>query len=133
MTQVALFVGNLHHQDMAPRTIISTCLSAVSYVHKIKGLNDPTQAFLVRKLTTVAYKLRPSYEFRLPITIPILNRLIQSLQYTTTSRYNCVLFRIMYLFSFETFARIGEITPNHAIAPSVVQFSDVTMFAEQGR
>ena len=108
VTQVALFVANLHHQGMAPKTI-STYLSAVSYVHKIRGLNDPTQAFLVRKLTTGAYRLRLSYDLRLPITIPILNRLILSLQYTTTSRYDYVLFRAMYLFVFETFARIGEI------------------------
>ena len=132
VTQIALFVVNLHHQGMAPKTI-STYLSAVSYVHKIRGLNDPTQAFLVRKLTTGAYRLRPSYDLRLPITIPILNRLILSLQYTTTCRYDYVLFRAMYLFAFETFARIGEITSNHPKAPSVVQFSDVSMFAEQGR
>ena len=39
----------------------------------------------------------------------------------------------MYLFAFETFARIGEITSNHPRAHFVVQFSGVSMFAEQGR
>ena len=124
VAHIALFVAYLHHNGFAPKTI-STYLSAVAYAHKIRNFQDPTDGFLIRKLVAGAYRLRPAYDLRLPITIPVLNKLIQSLVHTTASRYDYVLFRAMFLFAFESFARVGEITSNGSNAHRVIQFCDV--------
>lgn len=89
---------------------MSTFLSAIGYVHKLMGLSDPTSSFLISKLIAGAYRMRPSFDVRLPITVPILDRLVESLSFTTESKYEQALFTAMFLFAFTAFARIGEIT-----------------------
>lgn len=88
---------------------MSTYLSAIGFVHKLLEYPDPTSAFIVSKLTAGAYRIRPSFDLRLPITVPILNSLVLSLQHTAENNYDRCLYKAMFLFAFNTFARIGEI------------------------
>ena len=48
---LALFISFLDGRNLLPSTIL-TYLSAIGYVHKMKGLHDPTKAFLIQKLLT---------------------------------------------------------------------------------
>lgn len=131
ISHVALFVAYLHHQGSAPKTI-STYLSAISYAHKISGYSDPTQSFIIHKLTAGAYRLRPVFDLRLPITVPILDQLIRSLQFTTANHFDCILYQSMFLFAFESFARIGEITTSEMNANSVIQYADISFHTVNG-
>lgn len=99
----------MYYHKFSPRTI-STYLSAIAYVHKLLHRSDPTASFLVKKVVAGAYRLAPSMDMRLPITVPILDRLIQAVVHTATTAYYRVLFQAMFLFAFNTFARVGEIT-----------------------
>ncbi|CAH3178607.1 unnamed protein product, partial [Porites evermanni] len=65
---LALFVSYLHARKLAPSTIKSY-LSAIGYVHKLKGLRDPTRAFIIDKLFT-ALGRQGSSDIRLPISSP---------------------------------------------------------------
>ncbi|KAK6195797.1 hypothetical protein SNE40_001152 [Patella caerulea] len=56
-----------------------------------------------------AYRLSPSFDSRLPITVDILNKLIQAVKVICTSEYEIILFTAMFLFAFNAFARVGEI------------------------
>lgn len=123
---ISLFTAFLHRKGHAPKTI-STYLSAISYIHKMLSLPDPTDSFLVKKLTAGAYRLRPSFDLRLPITIPILNLLIASLDHTASSYFERILFQAMFLFAFCTFARIGEITTSDK-SHTVIQLSDICFY-----
>ena len=49
VNSVALFIAHLSTTRLAPATI-STHISAISYVHKLKGYADPTKAFLILRL-----------------------------------------------------------------------------------
>lgn len=123
VSQICLFVAYLQHEKYAPKTI-STYLSALSFVHKMQGHFDPTSVFLVSKLVAGAYRLNSRIDVRLPLTVPILDRLIASLRWITTSVYDRVLFQAMYLLAFNAFARIGEITVQHSKS-RVLQISDI--------
>ena len=48
---LALFISYLSARKLAPSTITSY-LSAIGYVHKIKGYSDATKSFLIHKLLT---------------------------------------------------------------------------------
>ncbi|CAH3131895.1 unnamed protein product [Pocillopora meandrina] len=48
---IPLFISYLSFRKMAYSTI-NSYLSAISYVHKLKGLRDPTKSFLIQKLLT---------------------------------------------------------------------------------
>ena len=121
----------LQHEKFAPKTI-STYLSAIGFVHKMQGHTDPTTAFLVTKLVAGAYRLNQKPDIRLPITITILDRLITSLQWVTSSIYDKFLFRAMFLLAFNAFARIGEITVKKLEA-KVLQLSGISITSIDGR
>ena len=117
---------------MAPKTIY-TYLSALSYIHKIQNLPDPSSAFLISKLVAGACRLKPLKDFRLPITVQILNKLVACLPYVTVSAYDRTLFSAMFLFTFNTFARIGEVTFNKTQSNySVLLFADVQFLQLNG-
>ena len=123
---ICAFIVYLHRKAYAPKTM-STFMSAIGYAHKLMGLADPTSAFVVSKLIAGAYRTRPVYDVRLPITVTILNRLVESLEHTTEGPYDRHLYTAMFLFAFNTFARIGELTssPNNPVQLQDIAFHGV--------
>ena len=67
---------------------ISSYSSALGYVHKIRGLSDPSTAFIVRRLLRSVHKSGRKGDTRLPITEPILLELVKSLTSVTNSYNN---------------------------------------------
>ena len=86
VTTMLLFVAYLHEQGLAATSITST-LSAICYFHKINNHSDPCNNFIVAKLLAGARNVRPSTDVHLPITIPILSKLIQALPHVVPSPY----------------------------------------------
>lgn len=121
VSAICAFLAYLNRQGYAPKTM-STFLSAISYAHKLLDFPDPTSAFVVSKLIAGAYRMRPTFDIRLPISVTILNRLVESLVHTTESMYDQCLYKAMFLFAFNTFARIGELTSS---VNSAVQLQDI--------
>ena len=105
---VALYVAFLFNKNYSAKTI-QTHLLAVSYLHKIQILQDPTKNFVVQKLVAGAHRLHPSIDFRLPITAPILVKLLHAAEMNLFG-YDRVLCQAMFSFAFHTYARIGELT-----------------------
>ena len=108
---ILLFLGYLHLYKYSPSTMM-TYLSAISYVHKLKGVADPTHTFIVQKAICGAMKLKPNSDARLPITICILQKLNLALDNTVSSPYLRTLYRAMYVISFFALMRVGEVTTN---------------------
>ena len=128
---LALFISYLHARQLAPSTIRSY-LSAIGYVHKIKGLRDPTKAFLIDKLLTALGRQGAS-DIRLPISRPVLHQLVGSLTNINPSAFERTLYSAMFLIAFYGFFRIGELAAKSANAGSaVVQYSDMRFLAHQG-
>ena len=126
VSHVCLFVAYLSNKKFAPKTL-STYLSAIAYIHKITDHPDPTTSFLVSKLIAGAYRLRPSFDTRLPITVAILNKLVNSVKVLITDAYLQVLYSAMFLFAFNALTRIGEITLNKTANNNLLQFSDLAI------
>ena len=79
---IPLFISYLSFRKMAYSTI-NSYLSAISYVHKLKGLRDPTKSFLIQKLLTALSRQRAA-DVRLPVTKPVLHQLVRSLDFTNS-------------------------------------------------
>ena len=105
---IALFISYLCAKGLAPATI-NSYLSAIAYVHKVKGLSDPTKYFLIGKLL-VAVGRRTQADTRLPLSRPLLYELIAALDHTSPSGYQRALYKSMFLLAFYGFFRIGELT-----------------------
>ena len=94
----------------APASIVST-VSAVAYFHKINGFHYPTNCFMVSKLLAGARNLGTVPDIRLPVTLPVLSRLVHALPTVFAYRYQCLMLRAMMVLAFKAYLRIGEMVP----------------------
>ena len=88
-------------------------MSALGYSQKFLGYSDPTKAFIVQRLKAknrLGYRL----DALLPITLSVLQKLIQSSATLSISEYQCCQFRAMCTTAFFAFPRIREMTYNSA-------------------
>ena len=108
---ILLFIGYLNVKKYSPSSIL-TYLSAISYVHKLKGFSDPTTTFVVQKAICGAMKMKSDSDARLPITICILQKMTLALHHTVSNPYLRTLFKCMYVISFFALMRVGEVTTN---------------------
>ena len=123
VAQVILYVANLAEQGARPTTV-ATQLSALSFIHKLRGLPDPTATFIVSKMVQGLRHTSKPPTARLPITLQILQRITSALTITITSHYQRTMFRAMFLLAFYACLRIGEIARNK-ISTHLLQLSDV--------
>ncbi|XP_071127862.1 integrase/recombinase xerD homolog [Mytilus edulis] len=105
---VAHFISHLFIQNYQPSTIASY-ISAISFMHKIKFLQDPTDTFFIKKMLKGTKQLRHSVDTRLPITYDILVKLVKALPKVIVGIYNQVLLNAMMSTAYFCFLRIGEI------------------------
>ena len=105
---IVLFVAYLSAKKLAP-SFFSTYISALSYVHKIGTLSDPTKTFLVQKTSQCRLCSKPGKW--LSITRSILHKLVLALSHTITPAYHILLFQTMFLVAFYGFCRqVDELT-----------------------
>ena len=121
---IALYISHLvtPPNTAAPATL-ATNISAIAYVHKLSGAEDPTSHFLIRKILKGAAKLRPAADQRVPITHPILLALIQAVPRIAPSAYDRYLLQAMFTTMFHGFLRIGEVTAS----PHNLQYHQVML------
>ena len=105
----ALFIAYLFERNYASSTV-NTYLSALSYSHKLAGLPDPTRVFYIIQMLKGYGKNRARLDSRLPITLPILQRLIEVSPRLGGSNYQRCQFKAMCSLAFFAFLRIGEMT-----------------------
>lgn len=126
------FIAHLFCNGYSPNSI-STHISAVSYVHKILGLSDTTNTFLVRKILQGCHYSAPNKDSRLPITAPILSRLVTGLQSAVLNNMHRILLKSIFLLAFNAFLRIGELVVKHrSHVNSVVQREYISFEFQQG-
>jgi hypothetical protein len=124
--QICNFIGALFDKSYSPSTITSD-VSAISYIHKILGIFDPTSAFVVKKLLKGCNNLRKSNDTRLPITKQILEKIIDGIDKCIDNNFTKTLLKAVFLLAFNACLRLGEIlvrSPKEA--GSVIQKQDVT-------
>ena len=106
---ILTFISYLHTQHFSPATI-STYVTALSYMNKLKGREDPTTSFLIKKLLVAVTRQSSRPDSRIPITLYILHDLIRVLPTVSNSSFNMHLFKTMFLTLFYGFLRIGKVT-----------------------
>lgn len=106
---LALFIAYLFNAQYAPSTV-TTYISTLGYVHKLRGFPDPSKVFYVSQILKGYGKVGFRLDSRLPITLPILDKLVSSATSLQGSTYQICQFQAMCALAFYAFLRIGEIT-----------------------
>ena len=119
-TIILQFIAYLNMQG-TPYSSIASVLSAISYKHKSADFPDPCKVFKVTQIMTSIKKSSIVKEKKLPITLPLLNKMIDSVQQLGLSDYETTLYKSMFLLQFYFGLRIGEITDSqHNISLSKI-------------
>ena len=84
---LALFIAHLYSSKYTASSV-TTYVSAISYVHQLAAVDDPTEAAIINQLLKGYRKLAPTRDIRLPITLPILNKPLGSFQHSLISISN---------------------------------------------
>ena len=104
-----MFTAHLKQKQLRSSTI-KTYLSAISNVHKLLGLNDPTDSFLVTKtiqgIATTEPKLTKQ---RLAITNIELKQITQAIPYSTSCAYTQIMLKALFHFTYHACLRVGEV------------------------
>ena len=116
-----LFLTSLHQNDHSSSTIRSAG-STMAFLHKLQGMPDPMETFIVRKFLQGLSNLSTSQAIRLPITRGILNRMIKSLSVMGFSLYKVLMLRALYY----EFLLIGEATFKTSTSLPI-QYKDLTL------
>ena len=124
--QVILFIADLYKSGLTAATITSK-MSAISYYHKLNSLPDPVAHFVTQKALAGARKLASSSDVRLPITLSLLQRLMDAAKWVTPSHYYTTMLRSMMSLSFFALLRPGEVTDS----PHNLMFDQVQVANEQ--
>ena len=99
---IALFIAYMFDKQYAPSTV-SSYLSALGYSHKFLGFADPTKAFFVLQMLKGYHKQGSRLDSRLPITLPILHKILDSACKLAICRYHVCQFKGMCSTAFYAF------------------------------
>ncbi len=94
---MALFIAYLFECHYAT-SMVNTYISVLSCSHKLSGLPDPTRVFFIIQMLKGYGKNRARLDSRLPITLSILQRLIEVSPRLTSSHYQRCQFKAIVLF-----------------------------------
>ena len=103
-----MFTAYLYQNNFVPASIRSH-LSAIAYSHNILNLKNPADSFLINKMVKGIALERQVCDTRYPITLPILQSLLNILRHISMSVYERRLFSAMFTTAFYAFLRCGEL------------------------
>ena len=127
---LALFIAYMYDHHYAPSTV-STYVSALGYCHKLSGFPDPTKAFFIVQMLKGYGKLRSRLDSQLPITLPILHRILESSVQFCQTQYDSCLFQAMCSLAFFACMRVGEITlATSKAGGSLIQLHQLTQLVD---
>ena len=103
---LALFIAYMYDCHYAPSTV-STYVSALGYCHKLSGFPDPTKAFFIVQMLKGYGKLGSCLDSQLPITLPILHRILECSVTICSTPYDSCLFQAMCSLAFFACMHVG--------------------------
>lgn len=103
-----MYVSFLDLHGYAPSTILHH-LSALGFIHKINNVDDPLSHFAVNRAVQNLMKRNPA-DSRLPITLPILQVMLNSVDKMYMPDYEKILLQCLFTLAFAALLRISEIS-----------------------
>ena len=127
---LALFIAYLAKSKYSASTVF-TYISAIGYVHRLGSFPAPTQSPTVKRALKGYCKLDPSVaDLGLPITLPLLERIVNAFSSTVLGDYHRKLMRAMCALAFFAALQVGEIMfRSSQSSKNVIQLNQITFVA----
>lgn len=123
------FMLHLFDRDLQPRSI-TIYLAALAFMAGLKGCEDVTTNFKVRKMMEGMRRSRPVVpDRRRPITAPILQGLLVAFDIVCVGSYEPILFRAVILVMFWGAFRVSEVVISSRLADPawVIGWADISL------
>lgn len=127
---LALFIAHLAKCKYTASTVF-TFISAISYVSWLSSFPDPTQCSTIKLALKGYSKLNPIVaDSRLPITLPLLERIINAFSNTVSGDYHRKLMEAMCAMAFFAALRVEEINFHGGQSTrNVIQLNQISFLA----
>ena len=96
---VALFVAHLETRGLKASTIRST-MCGLAFAHKVRGLVDPTNTFLIKKLIAAIDRKPKELDPRKPITAPVLLHFLHAWRVITPNWWDYVMYGAAFAMAY---------------------------------
>ncbi len=106
---VLLFLTSMEMRGLAASTIL-TKFSAISYFFKLLSLGDLSQNYILSRFLMGIKKSVLKVDDRIPVSLPLLHRMVDVLSTMGISEYNTVMLQSLLVLCFHGFLRPGEIS-----------------------
>ena len=103
---LSLFIAYLYDKGYVPSTV-NTYVSSLAYFHKLSNFSYASKCFFLMQMRKGYRKKRQHVDTRLPITLPILHKLVDSAESFSCPNYTKVQFCAMCSLAFYAFLRVG--------------------------
>ena len=124
--QLAQFIA-FQHKVGFKGSSIQTQIAGISFLQRIMGFPNPSEHLLIKKLLISVQKNSNTPDKRLPITLPLLRKLVSILPKVVLSKFDILLFQAMFLLAFYALLRVGEMSITKYGSANVIQFHDITL------
>ena len=126
VAHAASFISFCFNQGYSPATV-TTYMSSISYIHKIRDFTDPTQSFLIKKILEGFKRLKSTKDIRAPITKELLTKVVGVLPVVCYNEYESSLFKSLFTLAYFGLFRVGELVcTDHCQAGYPIRFDDIT-------
>lgn len=125
------YIADLYDKGYSAKSA-STFISAISYFHKIHGIDDASSQFRCKKVLEGFRRMTPSKDRRLPILLGMLEQIYKKLGHVCSSPYEATLFRAAYTLAFFGLFRVSEIAWSSLLDPDRPLQIDDVKFIKKG-
>jgi len=130
LTDIICYIVHLFKSGSSHSTI-KCYISGLTFFIKINNWPDVTQNFVVKKLLEGSRRVKGSQEdSRLPITKPLLVKILNVLPQVCTSIFETKLFSASFLLAFYGFLRVGEVSCKSGGPDHTIKFHDFKILQE---
>ena len=129
--KLSQFIATTDLEGLKPASITSM-VSALSYVHKMKNMPNPADTFITKKLL-YALRRKQVQEKRCPITLALLSQFMLQLQNIVKSPAIELLIKCMFSFAFFALLRVGEMAITRTGSANTLQRQNVLFSYNKGK
>ena len=112
LRHLLLYISHKYTSGYAYMSVRSS-ISALAFIQNFIQAPDITKNFMVVKALNGFKRLKPSKDVRSPVTLELLQKLIQTVSVIVPDSFMAALLKAMYSLAFFAFLRIGEMTGSH--------------------
>ena len=80
--------------------LVKSSVSALAFIQNFLEAPDVTKNFMIVKALSGYHRLKPSKDVRSPVTLDILQKLVETVFYIVSDLYTVALFKAMYSLAF---------------------------------